>query len=62
MTIIEAAKILVQYPHQTRDRQTTGYGTVFECACCRHALNVHNGKHAPDCKLVEAVKVIEAAQ
>lgn len=62
MTIKQAAKILLKYPYATRDRPNTCYGgtsNVYECSCCRHALNVGARTHADNCELELAVKTIE---
>lgn len=65
MTVTQAAKVLLRYPQQTRERPNTCYGgngNVYECACCERALNVGDRKHADDCELAKAVKVIEDAE
>ncbi len=62
MTLLEAAKTLLKYPSQYRERPNTCYGGnsgVRECACCRHALNIGTREHAKDCELALAKKVIE---
>ena len=64
MTLLEAAKTLLKYPNQTRERPGTCYGgtsNVYECACCRYPLNVGAREHAPACELARAKKVIEEA-
>lgn len=57
MTIRQAAKVLLRYPNQTRERPNTCYGgtsNVYECA-----LNVGSQLRACRCELAAAIKVIE---
>ncbi len=64
MTTTQAAKILLRYPSRTRERPNTCYGgngNVYECSCCRVALN-WGGPHADGCELAEAVKVVETVE
>lgn len=61
MTLIQAARLLLAYGSFTHGRGATGYGEVYECACCSHAMNAGDRKHADDCKLEQARLVVKSA-
>lgn len=62
MSILEAAKVLAKHGSFWRGRGQTGYGEVFECTCCSHAMNAGDRTHAPDCKVTEALKVVKETE